>query len=134
MLVFGFLSIGRTDDGAASLPLRSDLKPTQRVTAHIDETNIAEAVEMYAELTGRRWLRGTNTAIQNVSLMTRDRIAQWGWVRSAPKSGTIQYHADGARTVSELKEELEALFKRNDVEVAAQGEKAFRVSEREKGR
>jgi hypothetical protein len=115
-------------DRPGDFPLRADLNPEQRVTAHVSETNMPEALEMYAELTGRRWLRATNTAIANVGLVAKDRMAAWGWIRRVPKSGTIQYHADGAKTALEVKQELEMLFKRKEVIVIAQGEKAFKIS------
>jgi hypothetical protein len=111
----------------SSLPLRSDLKADRRITATINETNIPEALEMYAELTGRRWLPATNSSMANMNLVWRDRLARWGWMRSAYQSGTIQYHADGIHTAREIKEDLEALFKRREMVIVAQGEKSFRV-------
>jgi hypothetical protein len=118
-----------TDPGriATGFPLRSDLKARERITANINETNVPEALEMYAELTGRRWLPATNSSFANVKLVWRDRLARCGWVRSKPPSGTIQYHSDGTRSALEIKEALEALFKSKEMVIVAQGKKSFRV-------
>jgi hypothetical protein len=114
------------------IALRRGLSDQQRVTANINETNLAQAFVMYSELTGRIQLPQTNSLAENVDSLLGGRLTRWHWVHAPHASSGIQYHADGLRTVLELKAELEELFAKNGVRIVPEGAKYFRVVRNEK--
>jgi len=110
---------------AGSLPLRPSLAPEQRITVNINETNLPQALAIYAELTGRTKLPRTNTFTESIDGLLGGRLRRWHWIRTAGTSAGIQYHADGLHNALETKENLEVLFTKYDILIVPEGTKYF---------
>src|SRR5207245_177787 len=109
-------------------PLRADLPPDRKMTVKVGETNLAPALSMYAELTGRVLLPRTNSVLERVDDFFGGRLSRWHWItRSSDPGSGIIYHGDGLFTALEVKERLESLFQTNGILVTPDGEKYFRA-------
>ena len=107
------------------LPLRSDLSPNEKMTVSIDETNVAQALVMYGELTGRTLLPRTGTLVERLHQIFLEMLNR-GHGRKYRVSGIV-YHGDGSNTAKEVKEALEAFFTTHGVAVMGEGARYFRV-------
>lgn len=108
------------------LPLRAGLFASERVTVDVNQTNLAQAVMMYSELTGRTQL--TSSFSQRFDEFFGGYLSRWHIIKRPPqiRSG-IEYHRDGLFTVGEVKEHLEKLFAANGFVLVPCGNKHFRA-------
>jgi hypothetical protein len=110
----------------SALPLRPGLLASDRVTVNLNQTNLAQALMMYSELTGRTQLPGSIS--QRLDEFFCGYLSRWRIVKSPPQVRTgIEYHRDGLFTVGEVKEHLEKLFSANGLVLVPEGKKHFRV-------
>jgi hypothetical protein len=120
-------SAGRPSE-TSKLPLRAGLSPSERVTVDMNQTNLAQALKMYSELTGRTQLPMTSPMSQQVDEFFSGYLSRWHLVKRPPqiRSG-IEYHRDGLFTVGEVKERLESLFAAKGLVLVPDGKKHFRL-------
>jgi len=127
LIAFGINS-GQRPAEARNIPLRAGLSRSDRITVDISQTNLAQALVMYAELTGRTQLPKTNSISQQLDGFFGGYLSRWHFVRLPPRvSSGIEYHRDGLFTVGELKEHVESLFAANRLIIVPEGKKNFRV-------
>jgi hypothetical protein len=104
------------------------LSRSDRITVDINQTNLAQALVMYSELTGRTKLPKAGAISQQLDEFFGGYLSRWHLVKLSPRiSSGIEYHRDGLFTVGELKDHLEALFAANGFELVPEGKKSFRV-------
>ena len=117
-------STSRTD----ALPLRPNISASDRVTVDMNQTNLAEALMIYSELTGRTQLPRSCSISQQLDAFCGGYLSRWHFVKRTPQivSG-IEYHRDGLFTVGEVKEHLEKLFAANGLVLVPDGKKYFRA-------
>ena len=113
---------------SGKLPLRAGLAPSERVTMDMNQTNLAPALAMYSELTGRTELPKKGPVLEQLDESLGNSLSRWHIVKRAPRvpSG-IEYHRDGLFSVVEVKAHLEALFVANGLVLVPDGKKHFRV-------
>jgi len=110
----------------AKLPLRAGLLPSDRVTAHLNQTNLTEALTMYSELTGRTRL--TSSISQQMNEYFGGYLSRWHLVKAPVRTRSgIEYHRDGLFSVAEVKARLEELFATSGLIFVPVGDKYFRV-------
>jgi hypothetical protein len=110
------------------LPLRAGLSLSDRVSVDMNQTNLAQALVMYSELTGRAQLPKTSPISQQVDEFFGGYLSRWHLVRRPMRiSIGIEYHRDGLFSVGEVKDRLEALFAANGLVILPQGKKYFRA-------
>ena len=113
---------------STKLPLRSGLSTSDRVSANINQTNLAQALTMYSELTGRTQLPRSWTISQRLDAFCGGYLSHWHIVkRPAQIWSGIEYHRDGLFAVGEVKEQLEKLLASNGLVIVPDGRKYFRV-------
>jgi hypothetical protein len=114
--------------GSHNLTLRAGLSPSDRVTVEINQTNLAQALIMYSELTGRTQLPNTSPLSQQVDEFFGGHLSRWHLVKPPVRipSG-IEYHRDGLFSVAEVKAHLEDLIAANGLVLVPDGKKYFRV-------
>jgi Na+(H+)/acetate symporter ActP len=94
----------------------------------MSDTNIARALGLYAQLTGRTLLPRTNGLVGRIDTFFGGRLSRWGWVTIPPyPSAGIFVHGDGLFSAGQVKEHLEGIFRTNGVIVVPQGESGFRA-------
>jgi len=114
--------------GTGKVPLRAGLLPSERVTVDMNQTNLAQALIMYSELTGRTQLPRTSSISQQIDEFLGGRLSRWHIVKRPPQiQSAIEYHRDGLFTVGEVKEQVEKLFSANGFVLVPHGNKHFRV-------
>jgi hypothetical protein len=113
---------------SSKLPLRADLLASDRVTVDMHQTNLAQALIMYSELTGRTQLPKTSPMSQQVDEFFGGYLSRWHLLKRPPqiRSG-IEFHRDGLFSVGELKQHLEVLFAANGLVLVPDGKRHFRV-------
>lgn len=117
----------RSDSGG-TISLRHGLAADEKLTAYIDATDLASAVRMYGELTGRTLLPQTNSPLERLDDFAGRRLSRWHLVKRSPQPGSgIQYHRDGRLSAGEAKEELETLFRAAGLRPVPVGRRYFRV-------
>jgi len=125
------LSLGthsRQSLSAGKLPLRVGLSPFDRVTVDMNQTNLARALIMYSELTGRTQLPKTSLLSQQVDEFFGGYFTRLHLMKLPPRIRTgIEYHRDGLFSVGEVKEHLEALFAARGMVIVPDGRKYFRA-------
>jgi hypothetical protein len=127
LIAFGINS-GQRPVQPNKIPLRAGLSRSDRITVDINQTNLAQALVMYSELTGRTQLPKTSSISQQLDEFFGGYLSRWHFVRLPPRgSSSIEYHRDGLFTVGELIDHLEALFAANHLVIVAEGKKNFRV-------
>jgi hypothetical protein len=113
---------------ASKVPLRAGLLPSERVTVNINQTNLAQALVMYSELTGRTQLPKTSPLAQRADEFFGGYLSRWHFVKLPPQiQSGIEYHRDGLFSVVEVKEHLEALFATKRLVLVPDEKKYFRV-------
>jgi hypothetical protein len=115
---------------SSKIPLRAGLSPTERLTVDMNQTNLAQALIMYSELTGRTQLPKTSPISQQVDEMFGGYLSHCHLVKKPLRirSG-IEYHRDGLFSVGEVKDRLEALFVARGLILVSDGRKYFRAVE-----
>jgi hypothetical protein len=114
--------------GTSALPLRPGLSSSDRVTVDMNQTNLAQALVMYSELTGRTQLARVCSASQRLDAFFGGYLSRWHIIKCPPQIGSgIEYHRDGLFTVGEVKEHLEKLFAVNGLVIVPDGKKHFRA-------
>jgi Na+(H+)/acetate symporter ActP len=117
-----------TNTPAEAISLRSDLSPDTKMTVNMSDTNIARALGLYAQLTGRTLLPRTNGLVGRIDTFFGGRLSRWGWVTIPPyPSAGIFVHGDGLFSAGQVKGHLEGIFRTNGVIVVPQGESGFRA-------
>jgi hypothetical protein len=113
---------------ANGLPVRAGLSTSDRITVDINQTNLAQALIMYSELTGRTQWPNASPISQQVDEFFGGYLSRWHLVNPRPpiRSG-IEYHRDGLFSVGEVKDHLEELFAANRLVIVPQGKKYFRA-------
>lgn len=110
------------------IPLRADLAQDDRMTVNLSVTNTAEALAIFADITGRQLWPRTNSVSERLDDLLHGQLSRWKLVQRAPKPDVgVSYHRDGFFTASEVKDTLEALFKTNGIALEPVGRKYFRV-------
>ena len=110
------------------LPLASLFSPSDRFTLSIAETNLDQALILYAELTGRTLVPRHSGWGQALAAAARDHLSGLGLMsRRAHSSSGMTQHGDGMFSALEVKERLEAIFQANGVVVIAEGGDSFRA-------
>lgn len=108
--------------------LRPGLQADQRLTAHVDETDLGKCVLMYMELTGRKVWPNTNGMTSALDGATGGRLSRWKLVAPSPQPDSgISFHADGALSAAETKAMLEAVLTRANLQVIPVGRMHFRI-------
>jgi hypothetical protein len=108
-----------------SLPLRSGLSRSDRITANINETDLARALVIYSELTGRTQ---AGPLSQQLDEFFGGYLSRWHLIKPATRvSSSIEYHRDGLFTVGELKDHLETLFSASGLVLIPEGQRHFRA-------
>jgi hypothetical protein len=104
------------------------LSASDRVTGDINQTNLAQALIMYSELTGRTQLPKTSPISQQADELFGGCLSQWHVVKPPIRipSG-IEYHRDGLFSVGEIKEHLENVVAANGLVLVPDGKRHFRV-------
>jgi hypothetical protein len=114
--------------GTTALPLRPGISVSDRVTVDLNQTNLAQALIMYSELTARTQLPKTSPTSQQLDEFFGGYLSRWHLVkRPASIRSGIEYHRDGLFTVGEVKEQLEKLFAANGLVLVPDGSKHFRA-------
>ena len=127
LIAFGINS-GQRQAETSKIPLRAGLSQSDRITFDINQTNLAQALVMYSELTGRTQLPKTSSISQQLDEFSGGYLSRWRLVKLPPRvSSGIEYHRDGLFSVGELKDHLEALFAANGFVLLPEGKKSFRV-------
>lgn len=127
LIAFGINS-GQGPAETRKIPLRAGLSRSDRITVDINQTNLAQALVMYSELTARTQLPKTSPISQQLDEFFGGYLSRWHFVRLPPRvSSGIEYHRDGLFTVGELKDHLESLFAANHLVIVPEGKKNFRV-------
>jgi hypothetical protein len=127
LIAFGINS-GQRSVQTNKIPLRAGLSRSDRITVDVNQTNLAQALIMYSELTGRTQLPKTTPISQQLDEFFGGYLSRWHFVRQPPRvSSGIEYHRDGLFTVGELKDHLESLFAANGFVLVPEGKKNFRV-------
>ena len=112
----------------SKIPLRAGLSRADRITVDINQTNLAQALVMYSDLTGRTQLPKTSPISQQWDEILGGYLSRWHFVRLPPRvSSGIEYHRDGLFAVGELTDHLESLFAANHLVIVSEGKKNFRV-------
>ncbi len=122
-------AIGKKADLAATIPLRSDLPSDQHMTVALDSPTVAQALTVYADLTGRRVEPRTNSVIEKADDLLAGTLSKLKLISRtpAPDSG-VRLHGDGAFTAAEVKAAIEAHLRTNGLALAPVGAKGFTVN------
>jgi Na+(H+)/acetate symporter ActP len=111
-----------------SIPLRPGLSPDQRMTVNLDSPTVAQALAIYAELTGRQLLPNTNSITQRVDELLGGKLSRLKIIPRTPISDSgVREHGDGMFTAAEVKAAIEAQLSTNGLALVAVGEKGFQV-------
>jgi hypothetical protein len=122
------LNSGQRPVQSSKIPLRAGLSRSDRITVDINQTNLAQALIMYSELTGRTQLPKTTPILQQLDEVFGGHLSRWHLVALPPRvSSGIEYHRDGLFTLGELKDLLESMFAANGLVLVPEGKKSFRV-------
>jgi hypothetical protein len=115
--------------GGRSIPLRPGLSPSDHLTANLEFTNLAQALAVYGNLTGRLWLPRTNTLLERLDTLTAHRLSRWGLVRPAPVCDSgVRVHRDGLFSAREARELAETFFLAHGVAIEPVGTRYLRVA------
>jgi len=113
-------------DVTARISLRADLSPHQKMTVNFDSANLTpQAFGIYAELTGRKQL-----PLPSIQARASEFFGTFrrNWSGQQRVSTTlVSYHADGLYSASEVKEQLETLFRNHGIRVVVDGDQYFRA-------
>jgi hypothetical protein len=113
---------------SSGLSVRAGISASDRVTVDINQTNLAQALIMYSELTGRTQLPKTSPISEQVDEFFGGYLSRWHLVKArAPIRSGIEYHRDGLFSVGEVKDHLEEMFAANRLVIVPQGKKYFRA-------
>lgn len=127
IIAFGINS-GQRSMQSCKIPLRDGLSRSDRITTDINQTNLAQALIMYSDITGRTQLPKTSPILQQLDEFFGGYLSRWHVVKLSPRvSSGIEYHRDGLFAVGELKDHLESLFAANGFVLVPEGKKNFRV-------
>jgi Na+(H+)/acetate symporter ActP len=111
-----------------TIQLRSDITPDQRLTVALDSPPVAQALGVYAELTGRKLVPSTNSLAERVDDFLNGKLSQLKLIaRGATPDSGVRFHADGMFTAGEVKGAIEAQLRTNGLALVAVGNDAFRV-------
>ena len=109
-----------------SIPLRAGLSPEQRMTVNLDSPTVAQALAVYAELTGRQLLPKTNSVAERMDDLLGGMLSQLKFIARAPTPDRgVREHNDGALTAAEVKEAIEAQLRTNRLLLVAVGANGF---------
>jgi Na+(H+)/acetate symporter ActP len=126
-------AIGKQSAGgaASSIGLRADLPPDTRMTVNLDSPNAAQALAVYADLTGRRVETSTNSTAEKLDDLLAGSLSKLKIISraAAPDSG-VRVHGDGAMTAVEVKAAIESHLRTNGLALVPVGAKAFAVEKR----
>lgn len=110
------------------LSLRSDLSPEDRMSAHLNPTDLAAAVRAYSELTGRLPFPDQRPVLQKIDAQLGGRLFRLGLYSPppAPDHG-LSLHRDGLWRADEVKRTVEEIFSRAGLKPRARGESYFEL-------
>jgi len=91
----------------STIPLREGLHAEDRLTADLGQTNIAQTILMYADLTGLKIPPSKNGWIEDIDDRLHGLLTRVGFKRSLLVDSGIRVHGDGRYTAGELKAQLE---------------------------
>jgi Na+(H+)/acetate symporter ActP len=115
-------------DVAPHIPLKLGLSSTDHLTVPSEFTNVAQALSIYSDLTGRQLLPRTNGLPERLDDLLGGQLSRWRIVKpTTPPDSGVRYHGDGVFTAEEVKAALDALFKTNGLAAVPAGEKHFRI-------
>jgi Na+(H+)/acetate symporter ActP len=123
-------AIGKQASGgsAQGIGLRTGLAAGQRMTVNLDSPTVAQALGVYAELTGRQLVPNTNSVAERVDELLGGKLSQLKLVARTPLADAgVREHADGPFTATEVKSAIEAHLRTNGLAVVPVGEKGLRV-------
>src|SRR5712672_2004553 len=127
LIAFGINSVQRPVQ-TSKIPLRAGLSPSDRITVDINQTNLAQALIMYSELTGRTQLPKTTSISQQLDEFFGGYLSRWHIVKRPSRvASRIEYHRDGLFSVGEVTDRIEALFWANGLMLVPEGKKYFRA-------
>ncbi|MEW6158826.1 MAG: cation acetate symporter [Verrucomicrobiota bacterium] len=109
-------------------PLRPDLTPESHITVP-PVTNVAQALGIYSDLTGRQLIPRTNRFPERLDELLKGKLSEWRLVQPAGvyDSG-VRVHADGALTAGDVKQKIETAFRDSGILLEPSGAEAFRAS------
>lgn len=108
------------------LPLRPGLEANEKVTAHLEQLDLSDALLMYGELIGRTKLPRNETAGERFDALFGGRLSRWHLLKIKPEpSSGIVFHRDGLSNAGVVKTALENYFASNHVMFAAEGNHGF---------
>jgi hypothetical protein len=111
-----------------TIPLRSDITTDQHLTVALDSPTVAQALAVYAELTGRKLVPNTNSVAERVDDLLNGKLSQLKLItRGATPDSGLRFHNDGLFTAGEVKAAIEAQLRTNGLELGAVGNKGFEV-------
>jgi len=115
-----------------TIPLRADITPDQHLTVALDSPTVAQALAVYAELTGRKLVPNTNSLAERVDDLLNGKLSQFKLItRGATPDTGVRFHADGAFTAGEVKEAIEAQLRTNGLVLSSVGSTELKVSRTE---
>ena len=110
----------------AQLPLKPGLLADEKLTAHLEDLDLARALWIYGELTGRKQLPRNESAGERFDALFSGRLSRWHLIRvKTQPADAITFHRDGLSNVADVKVALESYFSRNHVMFALEGEHGF---------
>ena len=122
-------AIGKqASQGTESIALRPGLSPDQRMTVNLDSPTVAQALGVFADLTGRQLLPNTNSMAEQVDDLLGGKLSQLKLVARTPTADSgVREHADGPFTAMEVKTAIGAHLRMNGLAVVPVEEKGLRV-------
>jgi Na+(H+)/acetate symporter ActP len=132
---FGPLTTKAAKTAAAALtnrlfiPLRADLAPTDHLTAPLNSNlTVSQAVNIYADLTGRLPLPRTNGLAEKLDDVSGGQLSRWRIIKPAPAPDSgITVHGDGYFTAEQAKKAVETFFRTNGFVAMAEGKRHFKL-------
>jgi cation/acetate symporter len=106
------------------IALRPGLAPNEKLTAK-EVSSQAQAIAMYAEVTGRTFLSQNDSGLARLDAMLGGLLSRWGVLKLSASADPLVFHRDGLLSAGELKEHLESWFTENQVLLVPEGEKHF---------
>jgi hypothetical protein len=110
------------------IALRTGLAPETRLSANLQDGDLASALLMYGELTGRTCLPNTNPPLERLDDFLGRRLSRWRLIRRPPPADSgIRYHGDGRFSAQEMQERLETVLSAAGLTLAPVGERYLRI-------
>jgi len=116
--------------GQADQPigLRSGVAPDDRLTAHIDASDLTTAIRAYCDITGRQVWPDSRPILEKLDAQVGGRLARFGFYTPAPKADSgLSLHRDGLLRAEEVKERIEQVFSRAGLKAVPRGNRYFEL-------